>query len=81
MTSAGQERIGGVMVAEEKGRWPKGMGAPAGNALEALGVTSLDEVTRFSEKELLAIHGIGPKAVAVIKAALQEQGKSLRGAG
>jgi hypothetical protein len=57
------------------------MGAPARNALESLGVMSLDGVTRFSEKELLAIHGVGPKAVAVIKAALHEQGKSLRGAG
>jgi hypothetical protein len=56
------------------------MGAPARNALESLGVMSLDHVTRFSEKELLAIHGVGPKAVAVIKAALHEQGKTLRGA-
>ena len=63
----------------DKTEWPKGMGAPARNALEALGVMSLDDVTRFSEKELLAIHGVGPKAVRVIAAALHEQGKALRG--
>jgi hypothetical protein len=68
------------MVAEEKTRWPKGMGAPARNALESLGVMSLDDAATLSEKELLAIHGVGPKAVAVIKAALHDQGKSLRGA-
>lgn len=69
-----------MMMASEKTGWPKGMGAPARNALEALGVKNLDEVIRFSEKDLLAIHGIGPKAVGVIKAALHEQGKTLRGA-
>jgi predicted flap endonuclease-1-like 5' DNA nuclease len=64
-------------VKDEKTAWPKGMGAPARNALESLGVMGLDDVTKFSEKELLAIHGVGPKAVRVIKAALQEQGKAL----
>lgn len=67
-------------MAADKMDWPKGMGRPAQSALEAIGVRSLDEVTRFSEKELLGIHGVGPKAVAVIKAALHEQGKLLRGA-
>jgi DNA-directed RNA polymerase alpha subunit len=66
------------LAAEGKTEWPKGMGMPAQRALEAIGVTSLDEVTRFSEEELLALHGVGPKAVAVIKAALQERGKALR---
>ena len=68
-------------MADAKAVWPKGMGAPASSALEAIGATSLDEMTRFSEKELLALHGVGPKAVRVIKAALQERGKALREAG
>jgi predicted flap endonuclease-1-like 5' DNA nuclease len=65
---------------DAKTEWPKGMGAPAQRALESNGVMRLDDVTRFSEKELLALHGVGPKAVAVIKAALREQGKTLRDA-
>jgi hypothetical protein len=68
-------------MAEAKTGWPKGMGTPAQRALEAIGVTSLDKVTRFSKSELLALHGVGPKAVAVIEAALNEQGKALRDAG
>ena len=69
------------MVTDAKTGWPKGMSAPAQRALESIGVMRLDDVTRFSERELLALHGMGPKAVAVIKAALQEQGKALRDAG
>jgi DNA-directed RNA polymerase alpha subunit len=69
------------MAADKMTGWPRGMGAPARNALESLGVMNLEDVTRFTEKELLAIHGVGPKAVAVIKTALHEQGKSLRSMG
>ncbi len=64
---------------DAKTGWPKGVGAPAQRALESNGVMCLDDVTRLSERELLALHGVGPKAVAVIKAALHEQGKMLRG--
>jgi hypothetical protein len=39
----------------------------------------LDQVTRFTESQLLALHGMGPKAINAIKAALREQGKSLAG--
>ncbi|MCU0509625.1 MAG: DNA-binding protein [Anaerolineae bacterium] len=68
-------------MVDSKREWPKGMGAPAQRALEAVGVMNLDDVTRFSEKELLALHGVGPKAVGIINAALREQGKTLRDAG
>lgn len=64
---------------DAKTGWPKDVGAPAQRALESNGVMCLDDVTRLSERELLALHGVGPKAVAVIKAALHEQGKMLRG--
>ncbi|WP_437575146.1 DNA-binding protein [Sorangium sp. So ce887] len=60
---------------------PKGIGKPATRALAAAGVSRLDQVTRFSEAELLAIHGVGPKAVGIIKAALETQGKSLASGG
>ncbi|AUX44523.1 DNA-binding protein [Sorangium cellulosum] len=58
---------------------PKGIGKPATRALAAVGVSRLEEVTRFTEAELLALHGVGPKAVGVLKAALGAQGKSLAG--
>ncbi len=56
---------------------PKGVGKPATRALASVGVTRLDQVARFTEAELLALHGVGPKAIGVLKAALGAQGKTL----
>ncbi len=56
---------------------PKGIGKPATRALASVGVISLDQVTRFTEGQLLALHGVGPKAVGILKDALRAQSKSL----
>lgn len=46
---------------------PEGIGNPATNALLAAGITTLEQVSEMSDKELLAIHGVGPKAVRILK--------------
>lgn len=56
---------------------PKGIGAPATRALNGAGFTTLAQLTRLTQEELLALHGVGPKALALIIAALQERGLSL----
>ncbi|MGK4008919.1 DNA-binding protein [Sorangium sp. So ce1036] len=56
---------------------PKGIGKPATRALATIGISRLEQVTRFSEAQLLALHGVGPKAIRILKAALDAQGKSL----
>lgn len=56
---------------------PKGIGKPALRALASAGVSRLDQVARFTEAQLMALHGVGPKAIGVIKAALEAEGKSL----
>jgi predicted flap endonuclease-1-like 5' DNA nuclease len=56
--------------------FPKGVGRPALRALASVGVTRLDQVTRLTEEELLGLHGMGPKALGIIKAALRRQGKA-----
>jgi predicted flap endonuclease-1-like 5' DNA nuclease len=56
---------------------PKGIGKPALRALASVGISRLDQVTRLTESQLLALHGMGPKAIGIIKAALGAQGKSL----
>ncbi|WP_437618080.1 DNA-binding protein [Sorangium sp. So ce1151] len=58
---------------------PKGIGKPATRALASVGISRLDQVARWTEAQLLALHGVGPKAVGVIKAALEAQGKALAG--
>ncbi len=47
------------------------MGAPAERALLHAGYTRLTQLTRISEKELLQLHGMGPKAMGRLKEAMQ----------
>ncbi|WP_346320389.1 hypothetical protein [Chitinophaga sp. YIM B06452] len=55
---------------------PESIGKPAYRALQAEGFLTLHDVSRVSEAELLELHGVGPKAVNILKAALQQQGLS-----
>ncbi|BCL14565.1 helix-hairpin-helix domain-containing protein [Micromonospora sagamiensis] len=50
------------------------IGRPANGALLAAGVTTLAQVATWCRRDLLALHGVGPKAVAILDAALAEQG-------
>lgn len=59
--------------------FPTGVAKPALRALASAGISRLDQVTRLTESQLQALHGMGPKAIEAIKAALREQGKSLAG--
>ncbi|MGX7671547.1 hypothetical protein [Plantactinospora sp. DSM 117369] len=64
--------------AGEVGDLPKGIGRPATQALLSAGITTLGQVARLTEGELLAMHGIGPKAVRILGEALTASGRSLR---
>ena len=59
---------------------PLSIGRPALGALRAAGIDRLSEVARHGEQELLALHGVGPKAVRLLRAALAERGLDLSGA-
>lgn len=50
------------------------IGAPATRALENAGVHGLEDLTNWSEKDLLALHGMGPRAVGILREHLAEQG-------
>ena len=50
------------------------IGRPANSALMAAGITSLAQVAACSRNQLLAMHGVGPKAVRLLEAALEAQG-------
>lgn len=49
------------------------IGAPATRALTLIGVTTLEQVIEYSEAELLALHGVGPKVIPLLRAALAER--------
>ena len=52
------------------------LSAPALRALKAADLTTLDNLARASEADLLALHGMGPNAIARIRAALKTKGLS-----
>jgi DNA-directed RNA polymerase alpha subunit len=54
------------------------VGNPALNALENIGITTIHQLTKMTEKETLKIHGVGPKAVSVIKEAMKKDGISFK---
>lgn len=52
------------------------IGAPASRALSNIGIKTLSDLHKYTEKELLSLHGFGPKALRLINEALKA--KSLR---
>ena len=58
--------------------WPKEIGNPARQALVAAGLTQIKQLTNLSEKDLLAFHGVGPKAIRILKQLLTDQGLSFK---
>lgn len=56
------------------GDLPNGIGKTAARELSLTGITTLDQVAQHSQKDLLAIHGVGPKAIAIIGEALAAKG-------
>lgn len=53
---------------------PSGLAAPARRALAGAGVERLEQLTKISEAEIKALHGIGPNAIAQLRRALDAKG-------
>jgi len=54
------------------------VGAPATRALHAAGYATLSQLAGVSREDLAGLHGVGPKALAIIEAALAEHRLALR---
>lgn len=54
------------------------VGAPATRALVGVGITSLKHLTKVTEAELLMLHGMGQKAVRILREELNAKGLSFR---
>jgi len=63
-------------AAKADGGLPEGLGA-ATKALEAEGLTTLEQVAGKTEAELLELHGVGPKALETLKEALAAENLAL----
>ncbi len=54
------------------------LSAPARRALENNGITSVQQLSNFSEKEILKFHGMGPASLPKLRTALQTNGLSFK---
>lgn len=49
------------------------LAAPARRALETAGITSLHELAKYTEAEILKLHGMGPASLPVLREALKSK--------
>lgn len=52
--------------------------APARRAVEREGITTLAALSKYSEREILQLHGVGPSTIPKLREALNEGGLSFR---
>ncbi|MCH5689652.1 RNA polymerase alpha subunit C-terminal domain-containing protein [Niabella sp. W65] len=50
------------------------LSAPARRALETAGITSLQQLATYSEKEILKLHGMGKASLPLLRTALKSAG-------
>jgi predicted flap endonuclease-1-like 5' DNA nuclease len=53
------------------------IGAPATRAVASIGITTLGQVAGRQRDEVLALHGMGPKALRLLEDDLAEHGLAL----
>lgn len=58
--------------------WPVGVSKPAQRALASAGYSSVDQLANAREADLAALHGMGPKALEILRESLKRQGKSFK---
>ena len=69
-------RLGAALVAADAaepgsvGDLPATIGRPATRALAGARIVTLSDVAPLSDRELLALHGVGPRAVRILREAL-----------
>ena len=54
--------------------FPRGVGGPVLRALANAGIRSLSDLSRWRRPDVARLHGVGPKGVRILEAALAERG-------
>ncbi|MEQ2527772.1 RNA polymerase alpha subunit C-terminal domain-containing protein [Bacillaceae bacterium CLA-AA-H227] len=54
------------------------LSSPARNALVHEGIDTLQQLSRYTEKEILKLHGIGPASLPNLRKSLAEEGLSFK---
>lgn len=55
-----------------------GLSAPARRALANAGIHDFTALAQWTERELSALHGLGPKSIPLIRSALAQAGHELK---
>ncbi len=63
---------------KNQGDFPDKLAAPALRALLNAEIYNLNQLSQFSEAEILKLHGMGPSSIPKLKKALEEVGLSLK---
>ena len=58
--------------------FPPGLSGPALRALASAGIRSVSDLAAWSEADLAALHGMGPKALTALRQALAARGEAFR---
>ena len=64
------------MNPQQESNLPPGLSRPAQRALTNAGYRRLEQLTRVSQAEVEGLHGVGPKALALLRRALVANGLS-----
>lgn len=59
--------------------FPPGLSQPALQALLQAGIDNMERVAETTAQELLALHGMGPKGIRILREALAAEGLALAG--
>ena len=58
--------------------FPPGMSGPSLRALQHTGIASMAELAMRTERDIAALHGMGPKGVRILREALAKGGAGFR---
>jgi len=56
--------------------FPESMSAPSLRALAGAKIKTVKQLAKHAEAEIAALHGMGPKGISMLRAALRKQGMS-----
>lgn len=51
---------------------------PARGALEHAGITTINKLSSYTEREILSLHGVGPRSMPTLREALAAEGLSFK---
>lgn len=57
------------------------LSAPARRAIESNGISTLEELSKYTEEELLKFHGLGKASLPLLRTALNQEDLSFRSVG